>query len=339
MRAFSAGAVLFLSCWQMASAAGPDRLLAFERDESIWVARLDGSNPRKIVRGVGPHWSPDGTRLAFHTDASGGNDLVRRIAVVDVASKRPTIFKNEIPSNNCQRAVWSPDGARILFNIWTNNDWHLATVKPDGSGFAYLKKSEPKGDSWWSACWAPDGRSIYAQDLNRLSQFSLTGKELRSWELRKLFPEGSLNSGSSMAVSPDGRMLLMQVDLDNEEANMPDWDGPPPSIWMLNLESQKTTRLTPKGVLAWAGCWLDQDSILFSSQTAREKNPTISRMTVASGERKAILKNGDNADVASGAGPVKAEEDSPQAAAALLFGKKIEPTPSATPTSKRPLPR
>ncbi len=267
---------------------------AFERGTAIWIANADGTNPKKIAKGSGPDLSPDGTRIAFHTDDSNSKDVVRQIAVVEVASKKITIFKKGIPSDNCQHAVWSPDGAHILFSIWTDSDWHLAMINADGSGFRYVKKATPARNSFWSTGWASDGKSIYAQDLTNLYQFGLDGTEIKKWSLQSLFPKGSMNSGSSIAVSPDGKTFLIDVDMDEEEANMPDWDGPPPSLWMLDVDSRKATRLTPKGVLAWHGSWLNSKEILFTSQSAKEKEPTVYRMNLTEKDRKPVLKNANN---------------------------------------------
>lgn len=289
-------ALSFLVVSSFCAWASPQQM-AFERGTAIWIANADGSNARKITNGSGPDVSPDGTHIAFHTDASTGNDLVRQIAVIDVAIKKVTVFKKEIPSDNCQHAVWSPDGAHILFSIWTDSDWHLAMINADGSGFRYVKKAAPKNNSYWSTAWAADGKSIYAQDLTNLYQFGLDGTEMKKWNLHSLFPKGSMSSGSSISVSADGKTFLIDVDMDEEEANMPDWDGPPPSLWMLELASQKATRLSAKGVLAWHGGWLNSKEILFTSQSAKEKEPTIYKMSLAEKNRKAILKNGNSPTV------------------------------------------
>src|SRR5437870_3294537 len=192
IRTFFASALLLVSClW---ATAAPPALIAFERGTAIWVANLDGSGAKKISKGTAPDLSPDGTRIAFHTDDSPKKELVRQIAIVDVATKNVTVFKKENPSENCQRAVWSPDGLHILFEIWSDNDWHLAMINADGNGLRYLRKTAPKYDSFWSACWAADDRSIYSQDLDKLCQFALDGTEMKSWSIRSLFPKGSFNT-------------------------------------------------------------------------------------------------------------------------------------------------
>ena len=103
-----------------------------------------------------------------------------------------------------------------------------------------------------------------------------------------------MSSGSNAEVSPDGKTILIDIDMDEEEANMPDWDGPPPSVWTLDIASGKTTRLTPKGVLAWHGSWIDSKEILLTSQSAREKEPTIYKMSLTEKNRKPVLKNANN---------------------------------------------
>ncbi|HJT81109.1 MAG TPA: hypothetical protein VJ719_07925 [Chthoniobacterales bacterium] len=285
-----------LFCFFLTSAGcafASQQRIAFERGTEIWVANADGSNASKICKGTGPDISADGKRIAFHTDSSSDKDLVRHIAVADVATKKVTVFKKEIPSDNCQRAVWSPDGAHILFSIWSDADWHLGLVNADGSGFRYVKKSQNK-NSLWSYCWAPDGRGIYAQDLTNLYLIDANGNVQKQWTLKTLFPGGSFNSGSSFAVSTDGKKMLMEVDMDDEEANMPDWDGPPPSIWALDIGSEKATRLTPRGVLAWHPAWIDATAFVFGAQTPKDKKPSIFRATLDNPERKVLIKNGTN---------------------------------------------
>lgn len=280
-------------------AAEPERV-AFERGTAIWIANVDGSKAEKITEGSGPSLSPDGTQVAFNTDDSTARGLVRELAIAEVATKKVTLV-NGIPSKNCQRAQWSPDGKQILFTIWSGDDWDISLVRPDGSGFRYVKKSEPpkpektpglKMDTLWSTCWAMDGKSIFSQDLEYLHQIDLQGAELKKWKLDSLFPGGGMNSNSRMASSPDGKTLLVEVDMDEEVKNMPDWDGPPPSLWSFDPESAKATRLTEKGKLAASGCWLDKSHILFNVFSPKEKQPAIYEMELGKKEMKLVLKNG-----------------------------------------------
>ena len=203
-----------LAILHSAMAAEP-RLVAFERAGEIWVANLDGTGAKKIARGVQPNISPDGKSVAFNTESE--KSLDRRIAFADIATKKITVFQKEIPSQNCQHAVWSPDSSQILFNLFTEDEWHLGLINADGSGFRYAKKAPPgKSISFWSAAWAPDGKSIYVQDLDKISQLSLDGAVLKTWDLHTLFPDGGLSSASHLSVSPDGNSLVVDVEVDEE---------------------------------------------------------------------------------------------------------------------------
>jgi TolB protein len=273
-----------------ASLGAEPRRVAFERGSDVWVANLDGTGAKKIARGAQPDISSNGARVAFNTDTGGSKALDRRIALADAATGKATVFKKEIPSDNCQHAIWSPDGSQILFNLYTENDWHLGLINADGSGFRYLKKAPSKNSGLWSACWAPDGRSVYVQDLDKVSQLGLDGAELKTWDLHALFPAAGLTSSSRMSVSPDGSTLLLDVEVD-EDVEREDWDGPPPAIWTLDLATTKVTRLTPKGFFGWSGSWLNGEEILFVSQGDKEKQPSLYRMSRQGENRKQLLKN------------------------------------------------
>ena len=60
--------------------------IAFERGDAVWVAQVDGSEPKKIADGGAPELSPDGRKLAFNTQQAVGQPAHRRIAVADLAT-------------------------------------------------------------------------------------------------------------------------------------------------------------------------------------------------------------------------------------------------------------
>ncbi len=59
-----------------------DALVAFARGSELWVAKGDGSEPRRLVRMTGdvaaPAWSPNRTWIAFSSDAAADRNLYRR---------------------------------------------------------------------------------------------------------------------------------------------------------------------------------------------------------------------------------------------------------------------
>jgi TolB protein len=100
---------LLISGAAMATAA--DRRIAFERNDAIWIANLDGTAEKKIADGVLPAISPGGTAVAFNTVEKNDTTYVRHIAVVEISTGKTTVFK-DVPSDNSYYPTWSPDGKR-----------------------------------------------------------------------------------------------------------------------------------------------------------------------------------------------------------------------------------
>jgi TolB protein len=290
-------AALVLLCVALSVAAAragdAPRKLAFERGGAVWVANLDGSGARKVATGADPAISPDGGKLAYTTDEPSKGTPLRHIAVADVASGKTTLFK-DVPSDNAFGPAWSPDGSKIAFSIFTADDWQLGLVGADGSGFRILRRAEPKGRSCGSPAWAPDGTSLFCQDMEAIQRIGLDGGVQASWPLKKLVADGDMNSGSQLSVSPDGKTLLMDID-QAEEHDRKSWDGPQPAIWSWVVGADKAVRISPKPLFAWQPRWISGDELLFLVQGASEKEPSIYRAKVNDLDHRTLVVKGARA--------------------------------------------
>jgi Tol biopolymer transport system component len=116
----------------------------------------------------------------------------------------------------------------------------------------------------------------------------LQGELIASWEIRTIFPDTDADSSDQFSVSPDGTRLLVDLGMANGES-MKDFNGPPPAIWLFEIDSGKTKRLTPKHSYATAPCWLNDSEYLFID--ADKKGTSIFRTSIAGGPHKLVVRN------------------------------------------------
>ena len=266
------------------------RTIAFERDNTIWIANADGTGAKKIADGNLPEISPDGTRVAFNTDEPSDKTPIRHIAVIDLATSKLNVFKN-VPSENSFGPAWTPDGKSLFFSIYMEGNWQLASIGSDGSGFRIVKKAVKDADSCSTPTFAPDGKPFFCHDLNSIYRLGLDGSVIKKWDIHAILEHGDMNSNSRINVSPDGQMLIMDMDMD-EDNDRENWDGPPPAVWALDLNEGRATRLTKKGFFAWDPCWISADEYLFIAQGEKEDQPSIYRGSRNGGADKLLIKNG-----------------------------------------------
>jgi TolB protein len=279
--------VTWFVCAALTQAA--DRQIAFERDNAVWIANLDRGRARRIAAGISPAISPDGKRIAFTTVEKSGTTYIRHIAAVDLASGKPTVFKG-VPSENASFASWSPDGKRILFTLRTKDVWGLGVIDADGKEFHVVKKGATDKVTLYSPCWARDGQSIFCQHMTNIYRLKLDGTVLDRWNIEKTIPNGDMSGDGRIDVSPDGKLLLLSIDM-AEENNRKDWDGPPPALWTFEITTQKAVRVTQKNLFAWDGCWINDQNVLFLSQAAGEKTASIHRMSIKRANLKRLIPN------------------------------------------------
>lgn len=113
-----------------------------------------------------PAYADNGSRLSYYQDRSvrfpnrTEPEVIPElwIARFDGAGARVIADYQSRP----RRAVWSPDGARIVYEVvsrrWANTT-HLVTYEPSTDTYAYIAQEMELGvPNDFGACWSPDGR-------------------------------------------------------------------------------------------------------------------------------------------------------------------------------------
>lgn len=123
-----------------------------DQREEIWMMNSDGSNQHWIgIVGGSAKWSPDGTRLIYHSNKDGNSDIYTcDINGNDEQQITFTDFNEFSP-------VWSPDGSQIVFINDSDGDREIYTMNSDGADvFQLTSNSFLDG----SPKWSPDGSKI-----------------------------------------------------------------------------------------------------------------------------------------------------------------------------------
>ena len=202
--AVTAGSGAFEPAWspdkqRLAFTTCPQVCAGLEADFEIFV-REENGDVRNITnnpsRDGGASWSPDGARIAFHSNRSGTHEIWTMNADGTDPKQVTTLESRSVSP------AWSPDGTRLAFTSdrGGNIDVYVLNLL-DGS--VTNLTAAAGADS--NASWSPDGRSI-AFDSDRLGTLDIYVVDAAGGIPRRVTT--ALAGESDPAWSPDGSQLL-----------------------------------------------------------------------------------------------------------------------------------
>jgi Tol biopolymer transport system component len=124
---------------------------------NVFVSRQPDGTPRQLTfmegRNTAPRWSPNGKQIAFVSTTSG---RAPSVMVMPVGGGSP-VRVSQRTVNPLSRPHWSPDGARLLYQLPGNRNFAVVDLA------SKTEKDLVSNDSvgWmFDAVWAPDGESV-----------------------------------------------------------------------------------------------------------------------------------------------------------------------------------
>ncbi len=184
-----------------------------------------------------PRWSPDGRRLAFHTDTHGQDSAVY---IHDVETGSWQVIGGEATPLQAVLAwagpVWSPDGRRLAFHggPFDHAAIGIYDIATEGVGWVWAGDADAHG-----ATWSPDGRHVVFL-LDEGVETTLWSVDLVTQQPHCLshlpgnhYAPAFLPDGSAVLVchsAPERPTELLRVPLDSQQDTVQLTDGLPDDL-------------------------------------------------------------------------------------------------------------
>lgn len=220
-----------------------------------------------VKKGSDPCISPDGTKVAYTSNLNG---VDRVIHVIDVNTKKETILNTG--SINCYGPMWSPDGKYIAYNVFNleKSRWDIAIIDVANTAPRLLTTQLEQS---YAPVWNADSKSVVVQTIDQVYVFDLEGNIEKTYKVADMTNTYGPSSADRFVFTADKGKIIFSTEVDEPGFE----EGPPTAVYVYDIASKSTLRLSPKGYYGRGVC-LKNNKVLFSG--GKVTSPTEKVYTV-----------------------------------------------------------
>lgn len=250
------------------SVARNGSMLAYSRwfaDSNVWKYPISGKGPQAPVRliastrsDLSPQYSPDGSKIAFRSERSGGNEIW--ICDADGSNTRRLTSSNGVLTGSPR---WSPDGRWIAFDSRPQGFSQIFVISAAGGNTRRVTTGDRDNVV---PSWSADGRSIYfSANASGRSQIWKTPWDANDGQDHSV--QVTKNGGFVSFESADGRSLYYSKGPDRSGLfRMPVAGGPEESVVDTLRSGLWGNWALTRDALYWVDLQEDRRAYLFSKR-------------------------------------------------------------------------
>ena len=288
-----------------ATIPGPNGRIVFgssrDGNAELYSVNADGGALRRLTwtpqTEQSPAWSPDGGRIAYESEPSGGR---WRVWVMNAdGSGQTQISPAGSDLVDDIDPAWSPDGTQIAFASTRAGTWNLWVMNADGSGLRQVS-----GVFATDPAWSPDGRRLAYVGSDGVGVVGVDGSNPHL-----VSAPGAFASGPSW--SPDGSEIVFSRN---------NAQGYPGELYIANADGSGERQLTSDGFENARPSWSpDGTQIVFQRTAAAPSGWSLWAIGVDGTGLRQVTAGGSDLGPDWGSSQVVPEPSPPDAPTIQIF--------------------